>query len=55
MTKFYCCSKFGVMLCLAAAIEYKLKDFSVLHCISIVQGIIEGLCISMLTDFVMGM
>ena len=31
------------MLSLAAAIEYKLKDFTVLHCISIVQGVIEGL------------
>ena len=43
VTKFYGCSKYGVMLSLAAAIEYKLKDFTVLHCISIVQGVTDGL------------
>ena len=43
VTKFYGCSKFGVMLSLAAAIECKLKDFTVLHFISIVQGVIDGL------------
>ena len=43
VTKFYGCSKYGAKLSLAAAIEYKLKDFTVLHCISIVQGVIDGL------------
>ena len=43
VTKFYGCSKFGVMLSLAAAIECKLKDFTALHFISIVQGVIDGL------------